>query len=257
MAESILLARAEGIGVITVNRPEVRNALDAPAWAALRAAFHELDNDESVRAIIVTGAGDKAFVSGADLNTLKKRGQAETFLGLNSKILSEIEAIGKPTIAAINGFAMGGGLELAMACDLRICSRSAKLGQTELNLGILPGAGGTQRLTRLVGLGKARELIFTGRIIPPEEALAIGLVNQLAESPELMDKARELARGIVSKSAYILRLAKLIINTGADVDLRTGLALEKLGQTAAFGSEDHLEGISAFLEKRPPCFKGQ
>ncbi len=257
MTQSVLMERDAGIGIITVNRPEVRNALDVPTWAALRAAFAEMDADDGIRVIIVTGAGDKAFVSGADLNALKVRSAPETLRGVNSKILAEVEAVTKPTIAAINGFAFGGGLELAMACDLRIAAKSAKMGQTELNLGILPGGGGTQRLTRLVGIGKARELIFTGRAIGAEEALAIGLVNLVAESGELMARAREMAAQIAAKSAYILKLAKLVVNTGADCDMASALAIERLGQTVAFGSGDHLEGISAFLEKRQPVFKGE
>lgn len=257
MADSVHTTRENGIGIITVDRPEQRNALDTPTWIALRDAFAELDGDNSVKVIVVTGAGNKSFVSGADLNTLKSRSAVETLAGFNSKMLSEIEAVSKPTIAAINGYAFGGGLELAMACDIRVCSKTAKLGQTELNLGILPGAGGTQRLTRLIGIGKARELVFTGRVISPEEALDIGLVNQLAENDELMEKTLEMARCIAAKSTYILKLAKLVINTGANGDLNTALVLERLGQTVAFGSEDHLEGIGAFLEKRTPNFTGK
>ena len=257
MADLVLREITDGVGVITVNRPEVRNALDTATWAALLDAFRAFDQDEAVRGIIVTGAGEKSFVSGADLNSLKTRSALDTLKAVNSKTLAEIEAVSKPVIAAINGFALGGGLELAMACDIRICSKTAKLGQTELNLGFLPGAGGTQRLTRLVGPGKAKELIFTGKVITAEEALAIGLVNELAESGELMDKAMAMARAIAAKSAYILKLAKLVVNAGADGDLHTALAIERLGQTAAFSSEDHLEGIDAFLEKRAPNFKGR
>lgn len=257
MAESVLITREGHIGIITINRPEVRNALDAPTWAAMRAAFHGLDADDSVSCIIVTGAGAKAFVSGADLNLLKHRSAPETLKGLNSQILSEVSAVSKPTIAAINGYALGGGLELAMACDIRICSKTAKLGQTELNVGILPGAGGTQRLTRLVGIAKAKEMVFTGMILTAQEAYDLGIVNHLAEPEELMDAAMAMAEKIVKKSPYILKMAKLVINAGADGDLNTALTIERLGQTAVFGSEDHLEGINAFLEKRDPVFKNK
>jgi enoyl-CoA hydratase len=258
VAESAILITRDGqIGIITVNRPEVRNALNKAAWAMLRDAFRELNADAGIRVIIVTGAGEKAFVAGADLNALKERDLVETFFGENQLILQEIASIPKPVIAAINGFALGGGLELAMACDIRICASNARLGQTEINVGILPGAGGTQRLTRLVGLGKAKELIFTGKLITAEEAARIGLVNMVVEPAEVMDCALAMARDICAKSPFALRVAKLVVNNGANADLGTALTLERLGQTAVFGTEDHLEGISAFLEKRDPVYKGR
>lgn len=244
-------------GIITVNRPEVRNALNREAWLALGNAFRTLNDDPEVLAIIVTGAGDKAFVAGADLNALKERDMVETLGAENQKILLKIENLDKPTIAAINGFALGGGLELALACDIRICSSTARLGQTEINVGILPGAGGTQRLTRLVGLGKAKELIFTGKLIDAGEAEKIGLVNMVVPPEKLMDTVLEVAGQITAKSPLVLRLAKLVINKGCDVEMDTALALERLGQTVLFGSHDRMEGITAFLEKRTPGFKGR
>jgi enoyl-CoA hydratase len=256
MGSEIELRKDNGVGIVTVNRPEVRNALNSTAWLALEKAFLEAKVDPEIRVIIVTGAGDKAFVAGADLNALRERSAVDTFVGKNREILREIESIGKPTIAAINGYALGAGLELAMACDLRICSRNAKLGQTEINVGILPGAGGTQRLTRLVGLGKAKEMIFTGKIITAEEAEKIGLVNTIVEPEGLMENALEMARQMAAKSPWVLQIAKYVINAGVDVDLNTALALERLGQTAVFSSSDHMEGIMAFLEKRKPQFKG-
>lgn len=257
MPESILKQVKDGVGVLTVNRPEVRNAMDAATFRGLMEGFDALDQDDSVRVIVVTGAGEKSFVSGADLNMLKERGTMETFRAFNSKAFAVIENITKPTIAAINGYAFGGGLELAMACDIRICSKTAKLGQTELNLGFLPGAGGTQRLTRLVGPSKAKELIFTGRALTAQEALAIGLVNQVTEPEELMDRAMDMAAQIAKKSPLILALAKLVVNKGNDCGVDTALALERLGQTAAFSTADHMEGICAFLEKREPKFEGR
>lgn len=257
MSDKLLIEKKEGVGLITVNRPEARNALDAESFRGLLDAFEALDADDEVRVIIVTGAGEKSFVSGADVRMLKERGGAETFRAFNSRAFQRIENICKPTIAAINGYAFGGGLELAMACDLRLCSSTAKLGQTELNLGFLPGAGGTQRLTRLVGLARAKELIFTGRVVLPDEALRIGLVNEVVAPNELMARAFDLASAIARKSPFILGLAKLAVNRGQDCSLDVGLALERLGQTAAFGTEDHLEGIDAFLEKRPANFKGR
>ena len=170
MSENVILVEKTGnngaVGIITINRPEVRNALNNETWLQLHAAFQSLDNDPDTRVIIVTGAGDKAFVAGADLNMLKTRSAVETFCGEIPKFVKNVEALSKPTIAMINGFALGGGLELAMACDIRIASDDAKFGQTETNVGILPGYGGSQRLSRLVGLGKAKELIFTGKINP-------------------------------------------------------------------------------------------
>ena len=257
MSNSVLTEVRDHVGIITVNRPEVRNAMDHAAFRGLMEAFEQFDHDSGVRVIVVTGAGNKSFVSGADLNMLKERGTMETFRAFNSKAFQQIEGVMKPTIAAINGYAFGGGLELAMACDIRICSATAKLGQTELNLGFLPGAGGTQRLTRLVGLGKAKELIYTGRVITPEEALQIGLINKIAPPEELMEQVLDMARLIAQKSPLILGLAKLTVNKGCDCGLDAALAIERLGQTAAFGTEDHMEGICAFLEKRQPQFQGK
>jgi enoyl-CoA hydratase len=231
--------------------------LNNEAWCQLDAAFRSLDNDPAVRVIIVTGAGDKAFVAGADLNMLKTRSAVETFCGENPKYSKNIEAISKPTIAMINGFALGGGLELAMACDIRIAADGAKFGQTETNVGILPGYGGSQRLTRLVGLGKAKEMIFTGKIISAQEAEKIGLVNQVVSQVELLAETMKLADEIAAKSPIITRTAKMIINRGAESDLDSGLVMERLAQSFAFSTEDHLEGINAFLEKRPARFTGK
>lgn len=257
MDETIIVERKERVGVITINRPEVRNALDTNTWKKLLAAFLELEADSSVAVIVVTGAGEKAFVAGADLNSLKARSAVDTLYGETTATVTRIENVTKPTIAAINGFALGGGLELAMACDIRICSSKAKLGQTEINVGILPGAGGTQRLSRLVGPAKAKEMIFTGKIITAEEAERIGLVNTVVEPQALMETALAIANDIAAKSAITLQVAKQVVNQGFDTDLSTGLMLEKLGQSFIFGTEDRLEGISAFLEKRSPNFSGK
>lgn len=253
----ILVEKHDKIGLITINRPEVRNALNREAWALLAEAFAGLDADDTVAVIVVTGAGDKAFVAGADLNALKVRSAAQTFAGETPAIVAQIEQVTKPTIAAINGFAFGGGLELALACDIRICSKNAKLGQTELNVGILPGAGGTQRLSRAVGIAKAKELIFTGKAISADEAEKIGLVNRVVEQEELLDTAFAMAREIAAKSPLTVKVAKQVINQGASTDLAAGLALERMGQSFIFGTHDHLEGINAFLEKRKPEFKGR
>lgn len=253
----ILTEKKEGIGTITINRPEVRNALNKEAWAQLCQAFVALDKDEDVKVIIVTGAGDKAFVAGADLNALKQRSAVQTFYGENPQFVLGIESVSKPTIAMINGFCLGGGLEVAMACDIRIASDDAKLGQTELNVGILPGAGGTQRLARLVGLGKAKELVFTGKIISAQQAENIGLVNQVVPKAELLKETLTMAKSIAAKSPIVTKVAKLVINKGYDADLASGLKLETLAQSFVFSTKDHMEGIDAFLEKREPNFTGE
>lgn len=253
----IEVKREQGLGIVTINRPDVRNALNKSAWNALREAFSSLGDDPQVRVIIVTGAGAKAFVAGADLNALLERDAVETFRAENQRIVDQIAEIDKPTIAAINGFALGGGLELATACDIRICSETASFGQTEINVGILPGAGGTQRLARLIGMGKAKELIFTGKIISALEAERIGLVNMVVKPENLMETSINMAKAIAEKSPITLRVAKFVINNGVDQDMRTAQALERLGQTVVFSTDDHLEGITAFLQKRRPDFKGR
>jgi enoyl-CoA hydratase len=258
MAGSYILTEKENsIGIVTINRPEVRNALNNQAWEELHGAFLSLEKDEGIRVVIVTGAGDKAFVAGADLKMLKERSSVETFCGAIPGFVRNIANLRKPTIAMINGFALGGGLELAMACDLRIASHDARFGQTEANVGILPGYGGTQRLTRLVGLGRAKELVFTGRIISAQEAERIGLVNCVVPKDELLAETMKIAISIAAKSPVITRAAKLAMNSGAESDLPGALDLELFAQSFAFSTEDHLEGINAFLEKREARFTGK
>jgi len=252
---AILVERKDKVGIITINRPEVGNALDKVTWRLLHDAFKQLERDPVIAVIVVTGAGDKAFVAGADLESLKVRSPVETMYGDTHEVVIAIENVVKPTIAAINGFALGGGLELAMACDIRICSKTAKLGQTEIIAGILPEAGGTQRLSRLVGPGKAKEMIFTGKIITAEEAEKIGLVNCVVEPQELMDRVLAMAKDIANKSIITLQVAKQVVNQGLATNLPTGLLLEKFGQSFIFGTQDRIEGITALLEKRPPNFK--
>lgn len=255
--ENILLDKQEGIAIITINRPQVRNALDKKTWRELREAIASVRGDASAQVLIITGAGEKAFVAGADINSLKDRGMVETLSNENQMILAELTNLEKPVIAAINGFALGGGCELALACDIRIASENAKLGQPELGLGILPGAGGTQRLPRLVGPAKAKELIFTGDIIDAREAEKIGLVNKVVPQTELMNAAKEMARKIISKGPLAVRLAKMVINQGIELDLNSANSMERLAQTIIFGSEDRMEGLNAFLEKRSPRFSGK
>lgn len=258
MDSSVIQVERKGaVALIVINRPEVHNALDVPTWGELSKVFSDVELDPSVNVILITGAGQKAFVAGADLNSLYKRSPLETFSGTMPKAITVIAKSTKPTIAVLNGYTMGGGLELALACDLRIASENAKLGQTESNVGILPGGGGTQRLARLVGVGKAKELIFTGKAISAEEAKTIGLVNQVYPQERLLDEAFALAESIAKKSPLILRIAKKVIDEGIEINLSAALELELLAQSFVFTTDDHLEGIGAFLEKRQPEYKGQ
>ncbi|MFZ0931096.1 MAG: enoyl-CoA hydratase-related protein [Syntrophobacteraceae bacterium] len=253
-----LIVKKEGpLALVTVNRPEVRNALDTATWRELDQLVDELEGDAQVRVVIITGAGEKAFVAGADIKSLRERSMLETFRAEGQRTLSHWEAMDKVTIAAINGFAMGGGCELVLACDIRIASEKALIGQPELNLGILPGAGGTQRLTRLVGPGKAKEMILTGDPLKALEALSCGLVNKVVPAEELLSSAREMAGKILAKGPLAVKFAKTAINSAANADLHTGLIIEKMAQTILFTTEDRLEGLDAFLEKRPPRYGGK
>ncbi len=254
---NVITEKKDGIGFIWINRPEVRNVLNQEIWREVRDAFVMHDNDDDVRVIIVSGKGDKAFVAGSDVRYLKERSMVQTLDRETPLILSQIAAIRKPTIAAINGYALGGGCELTLACDIRIASERAKMGQTEINVGLIPGAGGTQRLTRLVGLGKALELVLTGAVIDAHEAEKIGLVNKVVPHEQLMDAAIEMADKIKEKSPIIARLAKASCKDGSGTDLNSAILIECLYQTIAFSTKDHLEGIDAFLEKRKAEFTGQ
>ena len=257
--ENILYEKQDGILYLTLNRPEVRNALSPEMWRDISAAVREARRDDSVQVVIVTGAGDKALASGADIQELHDRYYMDQMIGTATTALKDLEDLYKPVICAINGYALGGGCELAQACDIRIATRRSKFGQPEINLSIIPGAGGTQRLTRLVGIGKAKELIYTGRIITAEEAQSIGLVNIVTEDSReaLMAEAQKLARQMMAKGPKALMLAKIAINYGSETDLNTGLMIERLAQTIAFSTEDRKEGTAAFLEKRPAKFTGR
>lgn len=256
--QNVLLEKEGHIAIITLNRPEVRNALDPQTWAEIRQAARLCRFDQEVRVVIITGAGGKAFASGADIRSLRDREALAVLKSEAQESLNDVENLEKPVIAAIDGFALGGGCELALACDIRIATSRSKLGQPEVNLGIIPGAGGTQRLQRIVGMGKAKELIFTGDIISAQEAKEIGLVNKVVEQPEdLLPVAKEMAQKIIGKGPLAVSLAKMAINVGANTDLNSGLLFEKFAQTIAFSTEDRIEGTSAFLEKRKADFKGK
>jgi enoyl-CoA hydratase len=255
--ETILTSVEENVGTITINRPDVRNALSTQVLGDVRGALAEFRYDDEVGVVVFTGAGDRAFAAGADINELRERTFLDALASLMQAVYDEIEDYEKPTIAAVNGLALGGGCELAMACDIRIASENARFGQPEVNLSIIPGAGGTQRLARLVGKGKATEMILTGEIIGAEEAHRVGLVTRVISCDELVDAVRETARSIMSKGPLAIRLAKLAIRTGFETDLKTGLVIERLAQAVLLTSEDKREGVSAFLEKREPEFKGK
>lgn len=254
---NILVREEKGIGFIIINRPELRNALNTETLLEIERALDQLRINEEIRVVIFTGAGEKSFAAGADIRQLNKRTMIEALQPNMTATYRKIEDYEKPTIAAINGFALGGGLELALACDIRIASYNAKVGLPEVALGIIPGAGGTQRLTRIVGKGKAMDLILTGDIIPAEEAERIGLISKAVPHDKLMEKATEYANKISLKAPLALRLAKAAVNRGADIEMETALYLEKLSQTILIGSEDKREGTQAFLDKRQPQFQGR
>ncbi|HSL23557.1 MAG TPA: enoyl-CoA hydratase-related protein [Vicinamibacterales bacterium] len=243
--------------LLTIDRPEVRNALNLETVRECHAALQELAANKEVGVLIITGGGDQAFVSGADINDIRGRTLEDGLAGINSSLFSAIERFPRPTIAAVNGFAVGGGCELALACDIRVASETAKFGQPELNLGIIPGAGATQRLPRVIGLGRAKHLILTGELIDAQRALGIGLVTAVAPPAELLPRARDIAHRILRLGPLAARLAKLSLNASARVDLDSGLLIETLAQAICFDSEDKIEGTTAFLEKRKPRFRGK
>ena len=256
---NLLYDKEDGIGIVTINRPESLNALNGEVCTELYKIFQEIEDDQDVRVIILTGSGERAFVAGADIAEMQPQSSLEisSFIDTGRKAFDRIYTLSKPVIAAINGFALGGGCELAMCCDLRIASENAKFGQPEINLGIIPGAGGTQRLARLVGMTRAKELIYTGDIIDADTAYAIGLVNKVVPHDSLMAEAKELAHKLLSKSSIALSLAKQAINNGADISLSSALDIEAQCFSRCFDTEDQKEGMKAFLEKRKPEFKNR
>ena len=257
--KNLLYEKEDGIGIVTINRPEVLNALSSEVFAELYDLFNKIEDDPDVRVVILTGGGDKAFVAGADIDDMQPRSSIGviSFQTAGRKAMDVIYNLSKPVIAAINGYAFGGGCELATWCDLRIASEKARFGQLEINLGIIPGGGGTQRLTRLVGMTKAKELIFTGDVIDADTALSIGLINKVVPAESLIDEAKQMAQKILSKSGIALYYAKKAINSGADMSLPAALDFEERCFALCFATEDQKEGMKAFLEKRSPEFKNK
>jgi enoyl-CoA hydratase len=258
MSGGVVLTRSDGpIAYVTIDRPEKRNALNSEVRRELLLALDRLESDPAVRVIVITGAGDRAFVAGADIGEFAERGPLEQREAMEAlPLFDRLAACPKPTIAMINGLALGGGCELALACDIRIASDAARLGQPEINLGLIPGGGGTQRLARLIGTGGAMRLILTGDVIGAEESLRLGLVDLVLPDAELEDGTRRLAETIASRSPLALRLAKEAIRAASESPMAAGLALERDLFLVAFGSHDRKEGVNAFLEKRTPHFTG-
>ena len=248
---------SESIATVTIDRPAVKNALNLDTVQECHRALDDLAADPQAGVLIVTGAGESSFVSGADINDIRARTLDDGLAAINSSLFAKIEKFPKPVIAAINGFALGGGCELALACDIRIAADTAKFGQPEVGLGIIPGAGATQRLPRTVGLGWAKHLVLTGEIIDAKQALEIGLVTAVVPASQLHIRARELAKKILKQGPLAARLAKLSLNASSRVDLDSGLLIETLAQAICYDSDDKIEGTTAFLEKRKPKFTGK
>lgn len=248
---------ADGIGVVTVDRPAARNALDRKTVNEMHAALAQLGADADVGVVILTGAGDRVFLAGADIKELRSRTKIDALARINTGLFAAVENFDKVTIAAVNGAALGGGFELALACDLRIASPNARFGLPETGLGIIPGAGGTQRLPRLLGLGRAKEIVLLGEVIDALRAEQLGVISRLVPPEDLLKEARAMARKVLERAPLATRLAKLMLNAAMRTGLDAGLTMEMLAQAVTFDSKDKVEGMTAFLEKRKARFTGE
>lgn len=257
--KNVLLEKEGNLAIVTINRPKALNALNSETLTDLNTVIEDLEKDSNIYAVILTGAGEKAFVAGADIAEMKdlNEEQGREFGVLGNKVFRRLETLDKPVIAAISGFALGGGCELSMSCDIRIASEKAKFGQPESGLGITPGFGGTQRLPRLVGLGKAKELIYTGDIIKADEALRIGLVNKVVALEDLMTEARAMADKIISNAPIANKLCKDAIDRGMQVGIDEAIMIEAEDFGKCFSTEDQVEGMTAFMERRAKNFQNK
>jgi enoyl-CoA hydratase/carnithine racemase len=257
--ENVSYAKKGAIAYVTLNRPRVLNALNTKTWQYLKTAFEYARDDAAVRGVILTGAGDKAFIAGADISEIAQISavEAEESSAFGQEVLNLVENLGKPVIAAVNGFALGGGCETAMACTIRIAAENAKFGQPEVKLGVLPGGGGTQRLPRLVGKGRALQLILTGEMISAQEAYRIGLVNEVVPSADLITRAEAMLNQIFANAPVAVKYSLEAVNKGLEASQAEGLALEASLFGLCAGTDDKKEGTQAFLEKRKPQFQGK
>ncbi len=255
----IIYEKSEGIATITLNRPEALNAFSKEVVEEILHALEDVKSDEDIRVIVLTGAGEKAFSAGADIKAMVGMTalKARELSLMGEKLCVTLENMQKPVIAAINGYALGGGLEVAMSCDLRLASENARMGQTEINIGLIPGWGGTQRLTRLVGMTKAKELVFTGKMIDAKTAEQLGIVNMVVPADKFREIVRQFAIDLALKAPVAIRVAKALITKGADMSLDSALALEREGFGVVGSTEDLKEGVAAFTEKRKAVFKGK
>jgi len=259
MYNTLIYEKKDFIGILTINRPDKMNALSTELTTELKQALDEIEEDRDLRVLVITGAGDKAFVAGADINELVDRDAriGRRVSRFRQELFSRVENLPVPVIAAVNGFALGGGLELALACNIRIASEKAKFGAPEVKLGIIPGDGGTQRLPRLVGLGRAMEMVVTGDFVGAEEAYRIGLANKVVPDEELMETTMALAKKIASRPPLAVKYAKEAVNRSQEGDAASGYALESYLHALSCTTEDKKEGVAAFLEKRKGEFKGK
>ncbi|WP_423188578.1 enoyl-CoA hydratase-related protein [Alkalibacterium sp. f15] len=257
--DTLKFSKSKGIGTLTINRPKNMNALNMQVLRELNIILEDIGKDEAVQVLIVTGSGEKAFVAGADINEMKDKNASEgrEFSTFGNKVFSKLENLRQPSIAAVNGFALGGGCELAMACDVRIGAENAKFGQPEVGLGIIPGFGGTQRLSRIVGLSKAKELIYTAKTVNAEEAFNMNLLNKITESSNLMAEARLMAQSIIKQAPLAIEASKIAINHGYEMDLSHALEMEAELFGGLFATADQKEGMTAFTEKIKAVFNRQ
>jgi enoyl-CoA hydratase len=255
----ILYEKKDGVATITLNRPEALNAFSKEVIEELLKAIESARNDEETRVLVLTGAGEKAFSAGADIKSMVGMTplKARELSHMGEKLCITLENLDKPVIAAINGYALGGGLEVSMSCDLRIASETARMGQTEINIGLIPGWGGTQRLTRLIGPTKAKELVFTGKIIDAKTAEQLGILNMVVPPDKFRETVQQFAADLATKAPVAIKVAKALIHRGADMSLESALELERNGFGMVASTEDLKEGVSAFTAKRKPEFKGR